>query len=335
MLDRLLPGTPPQVRMHHSALDRSGPHDRDLDDEVVEAPRTQPGQHRHLRAALDLEDAHGVGRAESVVHARVLRGDRRQAIDGALPASQDALEDRPARDREVQRLADRREHAQAEDIDLEEAERVEVVLVPGDHGAPRHRRRLDGSDVHERLRAEHEAPDVDRQVARIALDRVGHREHLADAQVLRLEPARRDALVVDLVELVPPRDQRAEAVHLLERQAEGLPHFAERALAAVRDDLAHHRGVVAAVGVVDGLNDLFAALVLEIDVDVRRLAALRGEEALEEQVAARRIDRRDAEAVADGAVRRAAAPLAEDVARRAPSRRWRARSGSTARPRAR
>ncbi len=53
---------------------------------------------------------------------------------------------------------------------------------------------------------------------------------------------------------------------------------------------------------------------LEVDVDVGRLAALGRKEALEEQVAARRIDRRDAEAVADRAVGGAAPPLAEDVA---------------------
>ena len=37
-----------------------GPDDRDLDDEVVEGLRLHPRQHRHLRAALDLEDADGV-----------------------------------------------------------------------------------------------------------------------------------------------------------------------------------------------------------------------------------------------------------------------------------
>ena len=46
---------PSQVGMHHVALDRPGPHDRHLDDEVVEGPGLQPRQHRHLRAALDLE----------------------------------------------------------------------------------------------------------------------------------------------------------------------------------------------------------------------------------------------------------------------------------------
>ena len=52
---------------------------------------------------------------------------------------------------------------------------------------------------------------------------------------------------------------------------------------------------------------------LEIDVDVGRLVALLGDEAGEQQLDLGRIDGGDAEAVADGAVRRRAAALAEDV----------------------
>ena len=39
-----------------------------------------------------------------------------------------------------------------------------------------------------------------------------------------------------------------------------------------------------AIGVVNPLNDLFPTLMLEIDVDVGRLAALFGDKPLEEQV---------------------------------------------------
>ena len=60
------PVAAPQIGMHHAALDRAGAHDRHLDDEVVEASRPQPRQHRHLRPALDLEDADGVGAAASM-----------------------------------------------------------------------------------------------------------------------------------------------------------------------------------------------------------------------------------------------------------------------------
>jgi len=46
-----------QIGMHHVALDRPRPHDRDRDDEIVKFLRLEPRQHRHLSAALDLEDA--------------------------------------------------------------------------------------------------------------------------------------------------------------------------------------------------------------------------------------------------------------------------------------
>ena len=52
---------------------------------------------------------------------------------------------------------------------------------------------------------------------------------------------------------------------------------------------------------------------LEIDVDVGRLQPLLGDEALEQQIDLGRIDRGDAEHIADGGVRRRAAALAQDV----------------------
>ena len=45
-----------QVRMDHVALDRSGPDDRHLHDQIVEGAGFQARQHRHLRSRFDLED---------------------------------------------------------------------------------------------------------------------------------------------------------------------------------------------------------------------------------------------------------------------------------------
>lgn len=73
-LDRLVAATSPQVGMDHVALNGARPHDRDFDDEVVEASRPQPRQHVHLRAALDLEDPDRVAAAEHVVDRWILRG---------------------------------------------------------------------------------------------------------------------------------------------------------------------------------------------------------------------------------------------------------------------
>ena len=74
---------------------------------------------------------------------------------------------------------------------------------------------------------------------------------------------------------------------------------------------------VAAVLRVDVLDHLLAPLVLDVEIDVGRLGALARQEALEQQAHAHRIDRGDAEAVADRRVGRRAAALAQDVLRAA------------------
>ena len=76
-------------------------------------------------------------------------------------------------------------------------------------------------------------------------------------------------------------------------------------------------GAFAAVLLVDILNHLFAALMLEVDVDVGGFVAILGDEPLEQDVDPIGIDGRDAQAIADGRVGRRAASLAEDAPTRA------------------
>ena len=80
-----------------------------------------------------------------------------------------------------------------------------------------------------------------------------------------------------------------------------LPTSRIGALGAIADHGRAQSGVVAAVLLEDPLHDDLAPLVLEIDVDVRRLAAFLRHEALEQQVIPRGIDGGDAQHVADGA----------------------------------
>ena len=316
----LVAAATPQVRMHHAALDRAGSHDGHFDHEVVELLRAKARQHRHLRAALDLEDAHGISTTERLVDLGVLSWDAREPLDGGA-AGEAALVARGVRRidarlvaNEVEALADRGEHAETEHVDLEKAERVDVVLVPRDDGALVHRGGLDGRDLRDVRGGEHEAADVDREMSRKALDGARERDGPSHARIGRREADGLQARFADRRHAVPPRDDAGEALHLLEREAEDLSHLTERALGAIADDLADHGRAMAPVRLVDLLDHLFAALVLEVDVDVGGLAALRGEEALEEHVGARGIDRGDAEAVADRAVRGTTAALAEDVA---------------------
>ena len=85
-----------------------------------------------------------------------------------------------------------------------------------------------------------------------------------------------------------PRPATESACDQVLGQAERLADVAQRALGAVADHGRAERGAVAAVGVEHPLHDDLAPLVLEVDVDVGRLAPLLGDEALEQQVVAAR-----------------------------------------------
>ncbi len=90
-------------------------------------------------------------------------------------------------------------------------------------------------------------------------------------------------------------------------------HIANRAARAVADHRGGERRALAAVFAVDVLDDLLAPFVLEVDIDIRRLIALAADEALEQQLGARRIDLGDAERIADRGVGRRASALTQNM----------------------
>ncbi len=303
--DRVGAVAPAEVGVDHPALDRPGADNRDLDDQVVEAPGLEAGEHGHLRPRLDLEDAEGVGVLDHVVDGGVLAVLGEDTRDAQALAAV-ALD-------ELERLADAREHAQAEDIDLEHAHGVDVVLVPLDDGAVLHRGVLDGDEVAERRVGDDEAADVLGEVAGEADELGGEPEHEADGGVGGVETGFTHALGVGRA--APVVHVLGEGVHAVEAEAHRLADVAHGAAGAVGDDLGGERGPLAPVGFVDVLDHLLAALVLEVDVDVGRLPALAADEAGEEQAEAGGVHLGDAQAVADGGIGRPAPPLAEDAAR--------------------
>ena len=72
---------------------------------------------------------------------------------------------------------------------------------------------------------------------------------------------------------------------------EDLAHLAERGARAVADDVGDHGRAVTTVSIVDPLDDLLAARVLDVEVDVGRLGALPADEALEEKMGRIQVDR--------------------------------------------
>ena len=106
-----------------------------------------------------------------------------------------------------------------------------------------------------------------------------------------------------------------EAIDEIGREPERLAHIANGRPGAVTDRDGRQPGPVATVLFVEILEHLFAAFMLEVDVDVRGFVAFAADESLEQQVDTVRIDRSDAQAVADGRVRGGTASLAENAPR--------------------
>ena len=92
------------------------------------------------------------------------------------------------RAQQLEGLADAGEHAQRQHVDLEHAQRVEVVLVPFDDGAVGHRRVLDRHQLAQGALRDDEAADMLAEVAREADQLLGQLEGQAQGRVGGVEP---------------------------------------------------------------------------------------------------------------------------------------------------
>jgi len=90
---------------------------------------------------------------------------------------------------QVETAADRAEHAQGEDIHLEQADGVEVVLVPLDDGALGHRRIFHRHQGVQRVFGNHKAAGVLGQVPGEADQLLGQREYAAQHRAVGVETA--------------------------------------------------------------------------------------------------------------------------------------------------
>ncbi len=268
--------------------------------------RLQPRQHAHLRAAFDLEHAHRVGGADHVEGGPVVVGNVAQLkISSQLGGH------------EAQRALQRAEHAQGQDVDLDQPQRVEIVLVPLDHAAPFHRGVFHRHQARQVVACDDEAAGMLAQVAREADQRLSQLHPQLAQRRFGVEAVFGQPLGADLAAVEPLRalGHRVDAVQV---DAQRAAHVAQRAARPPADDHRRQRGAVPAVLAVDVLDDLFAPLVLEIDVDVGRLVALGTDEAAEKQRGAARVHFGHAQAVADQRIGRAAAALAQDALRARP-----------------
>ena len=117
------------------------------------------------------------------------------------------------------------EHAERQHIDLEHAERFDVVLVPGDDGAVLHRGVLDGHKFVEPAARNEKATRMLRKMARKADQLAGQFQAKREPAVARIEAevrefGRRDAL------FAPAPDRARERGCNVRRKPKRLAHFA-------------------------------------------------------------------------------------------------------------
>ena len=120
-----------------------------------------------MGAALHLEHPDGVGGAEHVVDGGV-----GEVELGDVDLDAFVLGD------EVDGVVDRGEHAEAEQVELDQSDLGAVVLVPLQHGAVGHAGVLDGDDFGDGAVADDHAAGVDAEVPWCVADLVRQREDI-------------------------------------------------------------------------------------------------------------------------------------------------------------
>ena len=293
----------PDERMHHVALNGAGADNGDLDHQIVKTAWFHAWQKIHLGAAFHLKDANAVGHAQHVINIRVLGRQGCQRIFHPMMQSH-----------QVERLSDTGQHPKAKDIDLENAQRVDIVLVPADDGAVLHCGVLDRDQFIKPPFGHDKAADVLGQVAGKALHLIAKLQRLGQAAVAEVQADFTQAFFGQTVAAPAPKLAGQGRDRIL-AQSHNRPDFPNGAFAAIMDDRCAQPCAVAAIAFIDVLDHLFAPLVFEIDVDIWRLVSGLGHEPLKHHRPDFRGNRGHAKRVAGHGIGRRPPPLTQDAAR--------------------
>ena len=268
---------------------RTRPIERDERDDVLEPVRLHVEQRAAHALAFQLEDADRFSPRQLVVGFLVVERDRRQIeLDAALL-------------QQPHRGLQHRQRLQPEEVEFDEAGLLDPFHVELGHRHVGFRIAVHRHELGQRPVADHDAGGVGRGVAvkpfelerdvegalddriavalglqlGLALDRLGERHR------------RRRVLRHELAELVD-----LPVGHL--QHAADVAQHAARLQGAEGDDLRH---LIAAVALLHVADHLVAAVLAEVDVEVRHRHALGIEEALEQQIEAKRVEIGDGQRV--------------------------------------
>ena len=262
--------------------------DRRVDDQAVEVAAAGLGLKLAHRRRFDVEAAEGRATPDDLAGERIV---------GRPPAGLVEVDALVAE--VVDAVADHRQRAIAEEVDLDQAHGLGAVFFPGDRG---HRlasvRAVDllGCAVHRHQLAQGLAGDDDPAAVQAVVegqaDEVGGRGK--DPRPRFAEVGGRGVAALGR----EPADHRCRLGH---GHAPGPCRGAHRAIAAQAVVGRDHRDVVGAIGRECRREHRVALVPREVDVDVGRIDSRIAEEAGEEQAPAQRIDVGQAEGIADQA----------------------------------
>ncbi len=281
----------------HVGLDRAGPEERDVDDEVLEPLGTELADELALAGALDLEAAEGVGRPDEPVGRLVVERHLVLVVEVDL----DAVDPGDL----GERVGHRRLHPDAEDVELEQAEGLDVVLVELAHREAE-AALLDGGAVEEGRVGQQDPARVEGDVPRQPVEGLDEVEEAGQPRAVEPTGAQLGQVGDGVAGVAGPdvREGGGDLVDLAGGHPEGRADVAD----GVPDLVGvHHRHAADPLGaepVDDRLVDLGAPGRLDVDVDVGQLGPQRRAEPLHEQVVADRVDPADPEQVVDERARR-------------------------------
>ncbi len=135
-----------------------------------------------------------------------------------------------------------------------------------------------------------------------------------DDRAVRIEPCLDNTAVINALP-VPPLHRTSQPANLQLTQSQRLADIAERTARPVGDDRGSQRCPLAAILLVDVLDDLFTTLMLEVHVDVGWFVTFPGNETLDEHFHSPGIDLSNAETKTHGRIGRRSAALTQDLLR--------------------
>ena len=200
----------------------------------------------------------------------------------------------------IECVAHGREHPNAEDVELQVAEQLDVVFVGLDHPVTV-RASFQRNTLDQVVRCEHDPARVQRDVSGEPVESFGHTEQELELLELQVDALELGKAVHGLAQ-VPRRYVRKGRRDHPDLDLGKAKRFANLTQCRTRAESVDHRNASGPLGSVprqDHVVDVFATRGFHVDVDVGQLVAHRVQEPLERQVVPQGVDVGDAGEVTD------------------------------------